>query len=60
MKAQTTHNDTPDVTLPSSAGCCAFDLDECTVTIALDTEAEVRSLVSSLRSRRRARLVGAS
>lgn len=41
--------------LPINAGVCAFDRDECTVTIALDTEADVDALVSTIPSRRRVR-----
>lgn len=44
--------------LPSTAGVCAYDLDECTVTLALDNELEVQTLVTALPAKRRVRLVG--
>lgn len=49
--------DTRRRALPDSAGICAFDLDECTVTIALDNEDEVRALRKALPGKNRVRLV---
>jgi hypothetical protein len=43
--------------LPTGAGICAYDLDECTVTIALDSEADVRSMVGRIPARNRAAVV---
>lgn len=43
------------MTLPVNAGVCAYDRDECTVTIALDTEDDVLAVVSTIPSRRRVR-----
>jgi hypothetical protein len=34
--------------LPASARVCAFDLDECTITVAFDTEEEVRRAAAVL------------
>lgn len=45
--------DTRRRALPDSAGICAFDLDECTVTIALDNEDEVRALRKALPGKNR-------
>lgn len=44
--------------LPINAGVCAFDRDECTVTIALDTEADVLALVEALPHRNRVKVCG--
>lgn len=35
-------------TLPAAAGVCAYDRDECTVTLALSSEEEVMDLVLAL------------
>lgn len=43
--------------LPKNAGVCAFDRDECTVTIALDSETDVTALLSALPSRNRAAVI---
>jgi hypothetical protein len=48
---QTTPIATPE--LPADAGVCAFDRDECTVTLALSNEDEVMALVRALPSRNR-------
>ena len=42
--------------LPIGAGVCAYDRDECTVTIALDTPEDVRWLVENLPHRNRVKL----
>lgn len=42
--------------LPVSAGICAFDRDECTVTLALDSEAEVLAMLETLPSKNRVRI----
>lgn len=39
--------------LPDTAGCCAWDLDECTVTVAFDSEEEMRAFRDALTSRHR-------
>lgn len=44
------------VSLPASAGVCAYDRDECTVTIALDSETEVMALTRALPGKNRVRL----
>ena len=46
--------------LPSSAGWVAFDLDECTVTIAVDSADEVRAVRDALPSRNRVRVFDAT
>lgn len=43
--------------LPAGAGCCAFDLDECTVTIALDTADQVNQLSQRLPARGRVKVI---
>lgn len=42
--------------LPIGAGVCAYDRDECTVTFAFDTEADVLAIVESIPHRNRVRL----
>jgi hypothetical protein len=44
--------------LPVGAGICAFDVDECTVTLALDNCDEVKVLVDALPAKSRVRLAG--
>lgn len=44
--------------LPIGAGVCAFDRDECTVTIALDTLEDVLWLIENLPHRNRVRVCG--
>jgi len=43
--------------LPADAGICADDLDECTVTLALSSEAEVRAARAALPLRNRVRVM---
>lgn len=43
--------------VPEGAGVCAFDRDECTVTLALDTEAQVNAFISGLLPKKRVRLM---
>lgn len=43
--------------LPPGAGWCAYDIDECTVTIALDTPDQVHALRRCLPARGRVRLI---
>lgn len=47
--------DTPNA--GGSAGICAFDLDECTATIAFDTAAEMQAFISRLPGRKRIRVM---
>lgn len=42
--------------LPANAGICAADWDECTVTVAFDTEEDARAVYSALPARNRVRL----
>lgn len=41
------------VGIPAAAGVCAFDIDECTVTLALDKADDVWALVNSLPAKNR-------
>jgi hypothetical protein len=43
--------------LPGSAGICAFDRDECTATIAFETEAELQAVINRLPGRKRVRII---
>jgi hypothetical protein len=42
--------------LPATAGVCAYDTDECTVTLALDDKDQVLTLVKKLPSKNRVRI----
>lgn len=46
----------PGTPLPATAGVCAYDRDECTVTLALDSEADVVALVNALPAKHRVKL----
>ena len=43
--------------LPSDVGICAMDYDECTVTLALNDEKQVRALLKVLPAKSRVRVV---
>lgn len=43
--------------LPPDAGICAYDLDECTITLALSNAAEVREAFRMLPDRHRMRVI---
>lgn len=45
------------ITISASAGWCAWDVDECWVTVAFDTPEEMDALLSQLKPRNRVRLV---
>ena len=44
------------IELPENAGWCAWDIDECWVMVAVDTEKEVAALIDQLKPRRRIKL----
>ena len=50
-------SDTKTITVPETAGWCAWDADECWVKIALDTPEQMDALLEQLGPRNRVRVI---